>query len=65
MTFGILLVHTTLKELSDGCHVFYCLAFLSISFALKNMICRSDWPCFGPRLEFFLMTKTGIEEKSQ
>ena len=23
--------------------------FLSISFALKNMICRSDWPCFGPR----------------
>ena len=40
------------------------IAFLSISFALKNMIFRSDWPCFGPRVEFFLMTEPGIEEKS-
>ena len=43
---------------------FDCLAFSSISFALKNMICLSDAPCFGPRLEFFLMTKPGIEVKS-
>ena len=35
------------------------------SFALKNMICLSDAPCFGPRVEFFLMTKPGIEVKSQ
>ena len=44
---------------------FFCLAFLSISFALKNIICLSDAPCFGPRLEFFLMTKPGIEVTSQ
>ena len=44
---------------------FSCLAFLSISFGLKNMICLSDAPCFGPRLEFFLMTKPGIGVKSQ
>ena len=44
---------------------FSCLAFLSICFALKNMICLSHVPCFGPRLEFFLMTKLGIEVKSQ
>ena len=44
---------------------FGCLAFSSISFALRNMICLSDAPCFGPRLEFFLMTKPGIEVKSQ
>ena len=42
---------------------FDCLAFSSISFALKNMICLSDAPCFGSRLEFFLMTKPGIEAK--
>ena len=41
------------------------LAFLSISFALKNIICLSETPCFGPRLEFFSMTKPGIEVKSQ
>ena len=44
---------------------FGSLAFLSISFALKNMICLSGAPCFGPRLEFFSMKKSGIEVKSQ
>ena len=64
MTLSILLVRTTLKRLSDGCHVF-CLAFLSICFALKNITCLSERPCFGPRLELLLMTKPGIEVKSQ
>ena len=57
MTLGILLVRTTLKGLSDGYHAcLTCLAFFSICF---------ETPCFGPRLEFFLMTKQGIEVKSQ
>ena len=43
---------------------FPCIAFVSISFALKNITCLSDAPCFGPRLDFFLMTKPGIEVKS-
>ena len=42
---------------------FGCFAFLSISFALENMICLSD--ACGPRLEFFTMTKPAIEGKSQ
>ena len=65
MTFGILLVRTILKVSSDAFRVFSCLDFLSISFALKNKICLSDAPCFGPQLEIFLMTKPGIEEKSE
>ena len=44
---------------------FSCLVFLSISFPLKNIMCLSDAPCFVPRLEFFLMTKLGIEIKLQ
>ena len=43
---------------------FSCLAVLSISFALKNMICRSGWPCFGPGVEFFIMTNPRIEVQS-
>ena len=43
---------------------FSCLVFLSISFTLKSIICLSETPCFGPRLEFFLMTKPGIEVQS-
>ena len=65
MTFGILLVRTTLQVSSDGYHVFLSCFLEQISFALKIMICLSDAPCFGPRLEFFLMTKPGIEVKSQ
>ena len=42
-----------------------CLAFLSICFALWNITCLSEAPRFGPRVEFFWMTKPGIEVKSQ
>ena len=51
MTFGILLVRTTLRGLSDGCPCLPRLASSSISFALKNVTCLSGTPCFGPRLE--------------
>ena len=44
---------------------FDCLALSSISFTLRNMICRSDALCFGPRLEFLSMAKPGIEVESR
>ena len=44
---------------------FSCLAFLSVCFAFKNITCLLETPYFGPRLEFFFMTKRGIETKSQ
>ena len=39
-------------------------AFLSISCALKYMVCRTDGPCLAPWDGFFLMTRPGIDRTS-
>ena len=45
--------------------MFLLSCFLASASLWKSITCLSDAPCFGPRLEFFLMTKPGIEVKSQ
>ena len=52
MTFGILLVRTTLTVSSDGFRV--QLVSLRLRLVEHHL---SETPCVDPRLEFFLMTK--------
>ena len=46
--FGILHLRSISRELSDNFRSSHSFVFLCMSFALKNISCLSDWPCFGP-----------------